>query len=70
MPELDAKGTAVEVELSPKVMAYLEQLAQIGIFGTTVEEVARSLISRQLETMVGPSKMLKIIPSSTKRKKP
>lgn len=49
---VSSKSTKIELKVSPQVCGYLEQLVNIGLWGSTAEEVATSLINRQLDDMM------------------
>lgn len=38
--------------LSPEVRDYLDAIAELGIYGKTASEVARTFVSRELERLV------------------
>ena len=42
----------VAISASPEIMNYLEQLASIGIHGKTPTEVAKSLVSNEIERLI------------------
>ena len=48
----DAEGTRINVRASEEVVAYLDELAQIGIHGKTRTEVAKTLISVGVERLI------------------
>lgn len=46
--------TVVEIRLSARALSLLEELASRGIYGLTIEEVARRFIDRGLEGFCEP----------------
>jgi hypothetical protein len=46
------KTTRLTVSLSSEVVAYLDELARIGIHGKTASEVAKTLIGNGIERLV------------------
>ncbi len=42
----------VAISASPEIMNYLDELASIGIHGKTPTEVAKSLVSNEIERLI------------------
>lgn len=52
-------------KLSPQGMAFLEQIAAIGIHGKTAAEVGSKLLSNELERLVIREKILSFLPPAS-----
>ena len=45
-------GKSIHIRASAEIVAYLEELAEIGIHGKTPSEVAKSLIGQGVERLI------------------
>lgn len=57
-----AADNRVTVRLSPEVLAYLDQFAEMGIHGKTRADVARTFIQNEVERLVIREKALDLRP--------
>lgn len=48
----DTENNRVNIRTSPEIIKYLDQLAEIGIHGKKRSEVAKNLISNEIERLI------------------
>jgi hypothetical protein len=53
MPNADEKSTVrLGVRFSTRIAGYLDELADLGVHGTTAPEVARKLVENEIERLI------------------